>query len=299
MAGKGGNPLNHNATSSSEFLFDPMNDAAFKSLIRAEETRDVVTGVLSDLTPIPEEVMKESQFTGGEVPKDILKEKGMVSDIVVRVQDKNKIIIEANRQYSENMFDKNASYVFKNSYMESNVGSNLYHSIIIINVDGFNRFHTEKPILIFNIRDEDGHVETELYTSIHLVLENFDNPKYTISERVRNFMEFFQNKPDTIANLKEKYKDGEIMAFVNKAEELSKSTEFINYYNYEENHESEKMDFYNTGKNEGKLEGQQQRSIEIAKNLLDLDIEINKIVKATGLTAEEINRLKESSNKDE
>ena len=112
-------------------------------------------------------------------------------------------------------------------------------------------------------------------------------------------MEFFQSKPDTIANLKEKYKDGEIMAFVNKAEELSKSTEFINYYNYEENHESEKMDFYNTGKNEGKLEGQQQRSIEIAKNMLDLDIEINKIVKATGLTEEEINRLKESSNKDE
>ena len=69
-----------------------------------------------------------------------------------------------------------------------------------------------------------------------------------------------------------------------KQEELSKSTEFINYYNYEENHESEKMDFYNTWKNEG----EHQRSIEIAKNLLDLDIEINKIVKATGLTEEEI-----------
>lgn len=33
--------------------------------------------------------------------------------------------------------------------------------------------------------------------------------------------------------------------------------------------------------------------------MLDLDIEINKIVKATGLTAEEINRLEELSNKDE
>ena len=51
------------------------------------------------------------------------------------------------------------------------------------------------------------------------------------------------------------------------------------------------MDFYNTGKNDEKR--------EIAKNMLDLDIEINKIVKATGLTAEEINRLKELSNKDE
>ena len=72
-----------------------------------------------------------------------------------------------------------------------------------------------------------------------------------------------------------------------KQEELSKSTEFINYYNYEENHESEKMDFYNTGKNEG----EHQRSIEIAKNMLDLDIDIDKIVKATGLSEEEVSNL--------
>ena len=39
-------------TSSSEFLFDPMNDAAFKSLVRAEETREFMVGVLADLTHI-------------------------------------------------------------------------------------------------------------------------------------------------------------------------------------------------------------------------------------------------------
>ena len=51
-------------------------------------------------------------------------------------------------------------------------------------------------------------------------------------------MEFFRNQPDTIANLKEKYKDGEMMAFVNTAKELSKDTRFINYYNIEEMHEA-------------------------------------------------------------
>ena len=98
-------------------------------------------------------------------------------------------------------------------------------------------------------------------------------------------MEFMGNKPDTISNLKEKYKDGDVMAFAKKAEELSKDTRFINYYNIEEMHEAEKQDFYNTGKEdglkEGKLEGEHQRSIEIAKNMLDLDIDIDKIVKAT------------------
>ena len=52
-------------------------------------------------------------------------------------------------------------------------------------------------------------------------------------------------------------------------------------------HEAEKQDFYNTGKQEEKL--------TIAKNMLELDIDIDKIVKATGLSEEEINNLKDTS----
>ena len=113
-------------------------------------------------------------------------------------------------------------------------------------------------------------------------------------------MEFMGNKPDTISNLKEKYKDGDVMAFAKKAEDLSKDTRFINYYNIEEMHEAEKQDFYNTGKRDGKqegmLEGKQEEKLMIAKNMLDLEIDIDKIVKATGLSEEEISHLKESSD---
>ena len=103
-------------------------------------------------------------------------------------------------------------------------------------------------------------------------------------------MEFMGNKPDTISNLKEKYKDGDVMAFAKKAEDLSKDTRFINYYNIEEMHEAEKQDFYNTGK--------QEEKIMIAKNMLELDIDIDKIVKATGLSEEEINNLKDTSKEE-
>ena len=289
--------MNNQDVSSKDFVFDPMNDAAFKSLIRAEETRDIVIGVLSDITPVLESELKNALFLGGEVPKEILKEKGMVSDVLVRVNDKNRIIIEANRQYSKNLFDKNASYAFKNSYMESNVWKSEYHPVSLVSVDKENVFHTDKPILVFQIQDEEGHIETELYYSVHLVLENFQNLAYTISDRVRNFMEFFQNQPDTIANLKEKYKDGEMMAFVNKAEELSKDTRFINYYNIEEMHEAEKQDFYHTGVEAGKLEGQTEEKLEIAKKMLEAEEPVEKISVYTNLTLEEISNLKESSNK--
>ena len=167
--------------------------------------------------------------------------------------------------------------------MESNIGQNEYQSIFIVNVDNFNHYHTKRPILTFKPTDEEGHIEHGLYTSFHLVLENFDNPQYTISERVRKFMEFMGNKPDTISNLKEKYKDGDVMAFAKKAEELSKDTRFINYYNIEEMHEAEKQDFYNTGKQEEKL--------TIAKNMLAANEPLEKIITYTGLSEEEVSNL--------
>ncbi len=100
-------------------------------------------------------------------------------------------------------------------------------------------------------------------------------------------MEFMGNKPDTISNLKEKYKDGDVMAFAKKAEDLSKDTRFINYYNIEEMHEAEKQDFYNTGKEDGLKE----EKIMITKNMLAANEPLEKIITYTGLSEEEVSNL--------
>ena len=100
-------------------------------------------------------------------------------------------------------------------------------------------------------------------------------------------MGFMGNKPDTISNLKEKYKDGDVMAFAKKAEDLSKDTRFINYYNIEEMHEAEKQDFYNTGKEDGLKE----EKIMITKNMLAANEPLEKIITYTGLSEEEVSNL--------
>lgn len=46
------------------------------------------------------------------------------------------------------------------------------------------------------------------------------------------------------------------------------------------------------GRQEGLEEGRKIEKIEIAKNMLEMDIEITKIIKATGLTEEEVNNIK-------
>ncbi|WP_102345836.1 hypothetical protein [Bacillus sp. Marseille-P3661] len=48
------------------------------------------------------------------------------------------------------------------------------------------------------------------------------------------------------------------------------------------------------GKAEGKAEGEKQRTIEIVRNLLELNISIEAICKATNLTETEVNAIKKS-----
>ena len=46
------------------------------------------------------------------------------------------------------------------------------------------------------------------------------------------------------------------------------------------------------GRAEGKEEGMNQRSLEIARNLLSLGLPVTQITQATGLTEEEIKQMK-------
>lgn len=60
----------------------------------------------------------------------------------------------------------------------------------------------------------------------------------------------------------------------------------ILYYDLEASHQFEIKDSYDTGKNEEK--------ISIAKNLLNLNIDIPTIMKSTGLSKQEIKNLSKS-----
>ena len=92
----------------------------------------------------------------------------------------------------------------------------------------------------------------------------------------------------------------------------------VQYYDLEASHKFEVEDSFNTGVNagrasglaegrasglvegrasglvEGRLEGLKDRSIEIARNLLNLNIDIPTIMKSTGLTKQEILQLQEN-----
>lgn len=232
----------------------------------------------------------EAKYVGGEIPKKRITEKGKDSDVLVLIDNNRRIIVEMNYSKSNYLFDKNASYAFSNILELTKPNMKIYPKVLIINIDANNEFKTEKPILTFKIRDEDNHIETNIYESIHLILENIVNYKYNIDKEIKSFAKFLKSR--SILELEEKFKGDEAyMSAVRKIEDLSYDPEFAGQYDYEEKIERDKFECHLTGLEEGRKQGSKEKQLEIAKKLLSLNISIENISEATGLSIAEINKF--------
>ena len=269
-----------------------MNDALAKSIIRSKEAREEVIGFLSGITHIPKRKFKNALFVGGEIPKNNKQEKGKISDVMCILKDVI-IIIEINDSYYQNLFPKNSLYSYATLVSATSVNTEVYKKVILVNIDSFNHFKVKEPVLTFTTSCKELK-EHDLYTSYHVILENITNTNYNIDKEVRKFGEFLGLKL-SIEELKEKYReDGKYMNIVKKVEKFMRDNNLVQYYDLEASHQYEIKDSYATGKNEGRKEGLQTRSIEIAKNLLNDHLDIDKIMKYTGLTKQEIMKLQQN-----
>jgi predicted transposase/invertase (TIGR01784 family) len=264
-----------------------LNDAMFKALFRSVEAREMVSKFLNAITGIPVDDLMNASYQGGELPKKNIKEKGKASDIIIRVEDDKHIILECNQHYSDYIFKKNTSYLFSIASEKIKINEKVYPQVILVNIDNFNVYETTKPILHFMLRDEEGIIEHNLYNSFHLILENVSNPKYNIDTEIKKVSELL--KMTEITEMKEKFKgDESYMAAIRKVEDLSTDPNFIGYYDIEEARKQDLEDMKNTGIRIGV----DQRNIEIAKNLLNMNLSLEQIEEATGLIKEQIENLK-------
>ena len=271
-----------------------LNDALFKALFRSIEARDMVSSFISSITDIPKEDLMKADYQGGELPKKILKEKGKTSDIIIKIDDGNKIILELNQYYSNKIFEKNTSYAFSIVSETILAGTKKYPRVILINFDNFNYFKTKEAILNFKLRDEYGHIETNQYHSIHLILENIVNSKYNKVKEVKKLAKLL--KITNIEEMEDEFKGDEAyMACVRRVEELSTDPNFVGYYDIEEARKQETEDIKETylgiGMEKGIEKGSKEKQIEIAKSMIKDKMDIGVVSKYTSLSLEELSQL--------
>jgi len=285
---------------------DILNDACFKSLFRSVEARGMFARFLSAVTGISKEDLLNAEYIGGELPKERLTERGKIADIIVKVKNSQQIIIEMNKYKSPYIFEKNTSYAYSviNEYTKR--GIKKYPTTILINIDNFNAFNTDAPILYFKLRDQYGNEEHQLYNSIHIILENFKNPKYNIGKEITKYLEFITAQEfSDIENISEG--DEDYMAAFRKVEDLSTDPEFIGYYDYEEAHKDdiEMAEYFGyengvkqgieqgtkLGIEQGTKLGLEQRNKEMVISMKEKGLSLEMIADISNLSIEEVETI--------
>lgn len=269
-----------------------MNDALFKAIMCHKNNRKLVIDLLHVLTGIDKIVLKNATFIGGEeIPKRKISQKKQMTDMTLRLENKHRIIIEMNYTDSKNIFEKNSAYAFSVVIETTKKNLEKYPKVILINIDNFNKYETEKPILEFKIRDSEGHIETDLYYSIHLVLDNILKSSYNINEEIKKFAKFL--KENNLEELAREFKgDEKYMACIRTVEDLTTDPELIGYYDYEEAKKQELIDAKELAMEQGVEIGVKKANVETAKALLSMKVNtIEQIARATKLSIDEVKKL--------
>ena len=277
------------------------NDYVFKRIFGKKGNEDITTSFIEAVTGV-----RYDEINLEDTPileRDLFENKIGILDVKVIANKENDIDLEMQVVKSEYIADRILWYwskMYSSSIERAKSYNNTKRAICILIAD----FNLENLKLIQDYHTK-WNIREEKYTNIiltekleiHIIeLEKLENIK-TLNDtekKLLNWCKFIKNPvevEDSIMSENEEIKKAK--------EELDKISQDAKERRLAELREKALMDEiairdsgFKEGIEQGLKEGSQQEKISIAKNLLKLKVDINSISQATGLSVEEIEKLK-------
>lgn len=273
-------------------------DRVFKSIFANEDDPSLLQEFLSRLLDKKIEII---HFLKNEQPIVSVNDKTKSVDLLVKIDNEythlevntssNLLIRTRNFNYFTNIYSRKTTrgqiYDFKTKFLHIDlnynmpINSDFKYSYFIQTLNG-DKYIDNFKIMVFNMDKYMKYWYTNDSENIdkykHLImldLEENDLKKLSIGD---DFVKEFEDK---ITNLNNQETFQSFMSYEDDQRLLNNSYKAMAY---EEGMEK--------GTKIGVEKGIKQTKIETAKNMLELDIEIDKIIKVTGLSLGEINDLK-------
>lgn len=224
-------------------------------------------------------------------------DKLMVTDLVYKLNDNSFLNIELNTSKSKYLMYKNLLYIYKIILSNQYIGEKYKEiTVIQVNFDLYSFKDMDKVKNVIKVMNKDNLKEyLNTFTIFHFELDKAWNNEYNVSEEGIRFLRMLSSE----SKILNKYLAGNNL-FLKKVadfmEEYSNNINNLLYYDKKELddyiRESELNDSYNNGKAEGVSQGKKENSIEIAVKMLIKNKPIEEVSDITGLTKEEILKLK-------
>ena len=219
-------------------------------------------------------------------------DKLMVTDLVYKLNDNTFLNIELNTSKSKYLMYKNLLYIYKIILSNQYIGEKYKEiTVIQVNFDLYSFKDMDKVKNVIKVMNKDNLKEyLNTFTIFHFELDKAWNNEYNVSEEGIRFLRMLSSE----SKILNKYLAGNNL-FLKKVadfmEEYSNNINNLLYYDKKDLddyiRESELNDSYNSGKFEEKN--------EIATKMLIKNKTIEEISDITGLTKEEILKLKNNN----
>ena len=261
-------------------------DAVFKAVLTEE--KEVLAEIIELVIGIPkEEVIKNGVIINSEYVKENISETDKKSDLLISIGD-NVINLEMDRRYYSSSNKKNNKYIHKivNHYNPKNTVQICFTSY----KEGEELKGEKKSIRKYMFQDSDGNVEDYGLEKYKIDLEYIENKYYNNDELTRRKKIFLMFKESNREILKEISKGDKIMDKIYKRlDKLSEDEALSLLYDEKEREEEKKQAEIEYAEEHGLNKGIKQT----AKNMLERNMNIDVVAEITGLSLEEVIKLKE------
>ena len=261
-------------------------DAVFKAVLTEE--KEVLAEIIELVIGIPkEEVIKNGVIINSEYVRENIIETDKKSDLLISIGD-NVINLEMDRRYYSSSNKKNNKYIHKivNHYNPKNTVQICFTSY----KEGEELKGEKKSIRKYMFQDSDGNVEDYGLEKYKIDLEYIENKYYNNDELTRREKIFLMFKESNREILKEISKGDKIMDKIYKRlDKLSEDEALSLLYDEKEREEEKKQAEIEYAEEHGLNKGIKQT----AKNMLERNMNIDVVAEITGLSLEEVIKLKE------
>ena len=265
-------------------------DAVFKAVLTEE--KEVLAEIIELVIGIPkEEVIKNGVIINSEYVRENIIETDKKSDLLISIGD-NVINLEMDRRYYSGSNKKNNKYIHKivNHYNPKNTVQICFTSY----KEGEELKGEKKSIREYMFQDSDGNVEDYGLEKYKIDLEYIENKYYNNDELTRREKIFLMFKESNREKLKEISKGDKIMDKIYKRlDKLSEDEALSLLYDEKEREEEKKQAEIEYATELGLNKGISQGIKQTAKNMLERNMNIDVVAEITGLSLEEVIKLKE------
>ncbi|RUM56919.1 MAG: transposase [Nautilia sp.] len=280
---------------------DPKNDLAFKKIFGDEKHKNILISFLNAVLDFKgdREIVDVKLVNPYQVPK-IPELKETILDIKAKNKNGESFIVEMQKKDIGD-FAKRSLYYTSKAYVSQLDKGNDYSKlkkVYFIGILNFNIFENKNYIsrhLIIN--QETGNQDLKDFEFTFIELPKFNKELNELETILDKWIYFIKNAenlemiPKEFKSLKEFKEAFEI------ATQTAWNKEELEVYEYIALKEADEINALRTAEKKGEKmgidKGRKLEKIEIAKNLLNAGIDIETISKTTGLSIEEIHKLKE------